>query len=402
MYIYIYVYYNFRLMIKYYYEFKKNKYNIIDLIMEFEKTNLIIINKYDQNNVFMTLSCENSIKRDMTDVLSLFRVAYVLITFIISITFKTKRFIVLIGLKVISIFKKDLDYYQDKEYNFCDNFRNMYNKDIENQLILFNITLNDIYFDIFTHKNSDYMSINIQTNAINEIEIILEMLNTIKYYVDKYNYKNEDIIILDIGSNIGLYTTCFGFFNYTVLSFEPLTVNNYILKKNICRNNYFSNKITTIIFDSVIYTKELLCNYYKDLKNNKSLVLCDKNVEKNINKEYNKLDTVKANTFNDYIPFLGKKRIILLRIDLKIEGIGAIESGKELISKYHIPFIYIQFNISMFLINKANPQDFLNFFINNEYKISLNGFLSNNFINITELMCIDLSSISLYLIYTGK
>ena len=56
-------------MIKYYYEFKKNKYNIIDLIMEFEKTNLIIINKYDQNNVFMTLSCENSIKRDMTDVL---------------------------------------------------------------------------------------------------------------------------------------------------------------------------------------------------------------------------------------------------------------------------------------------------------------------------------------------
>ena len=370
--------------------------------MEFEKTNLIIINKYDQNNVFMTLSCENSIKRDMTDVLSLFRVAYVLITFIISITFKTKRFIVLIGLKVISIFKKDLDYYQDKEYNFCDNFRNMYNKDIENQLILFNITLNDIYFDIFTHKNSDYMSINIQTNAINEIEIILEMLNTIKYYVDKYNYKNEDIIILDIGSNIGLYTTCFGFFNYTVLSFEPLTVNNYILKKNICRNNYFSNKITTIIFDSVIYTKELLYNYYKDLKNNKSLVLCDKNIEKNINKEYIKLDTVKANKFNDYIPFLNKKRIILLRIDLKIEGIGAIESGKELISKYHIPFIYIQFNISMFLINKANPQDFLNFFINNEYKISLNGFLSNNFINITELMCIDLSSISLYLIYTGK
>jgi len=372
--------------------------------MEFEKTNLITINKHDQNNVFMTHSSENSIKRDITNILSLFRIIYVLailITFIIFIIFKTKRFIVLIGLKVINIFKKDL-YYQDKEYNFCDNFRNMYNKDIENQLILFNITLKDIYFDIFMYKNSDYMNNNIQTNAINEIEIILEMLNAIKYYIDKYNYKNEDIIILDIGSNIGLYTTCFGFFNYTVLSFEPLTVNNYILKKNICRNNYFSNKITTIIFDSVIYTKELLCNYYKNLKNNKSLVLCDKNIEKNINKEYIKLDTVKAYKFNDYIPFLNKKRIILLRIDLKIEGIGAIESGKELISKYHIPFIYIEFNISMFLINKANPQDFLYFFINNEYKISLNGFLSNNFINVTELMCIDLSSISLYLIYTGK
>ena len=373
--------------------------------MEFEKSNLIIINKNYQNNIFRTLSRENSIKKDITNILSLFRIIYVLvilITFIIFIIFKTKRFIVLIWLKIISIFKKDFEYYQDIEHNFCDNFRNMYNKDIENQLILFNITLNDIYFDIFMYKNSDYISNNIQTNAFDEIKIILEMLNAIKYYLDKYNYKNEDIIILDIGSNIGLYTTCFGFFNYTVLSFEPLAINNYILKKNICRNNYFSNKITTIIIDSVIYTKELLCNYYKDLKNNKSLVLCDKNVEKNINKEYNKLDTVKANTFNDYIPFLGKKRIILLRIDLNIEGIGAIESGKELISKYHIPFIFIEFNISMFLINQVNPQDFFIFFINNEYKISLNGFLSNNFINITELMCIDLSSISLYLIYTGK
>jgi hypothetical protein len=202
--------------------------------MEFEKTNLRTINKHDQNNVFMTHSSENSIKRDITNILSLFRIIYVLvilITFIIFIIFKTKRFIVLIGLKVINIFKKDL-YYQDKEYNFCDNFRNMYNKDIENQLILFNITLKDIYFDIFMYKNSDYMNNNIQTNAMNEIEIILEMLNAIKYYIDKYNYYTYF-------ENETNPTSACDFFNYILTNYanaynhgsDPKIVAELILSK---------------------------------------------------------------------------------------------------------------------------------------------------------------------------
>ena len=93
---------------------------------------------------------------------------------------------------------------------------------------------------------------------------------------------------------------------------------------------------------------------------------------------------------------------MLLRIDLKIKGINFIESGRELISKHHIPFILIEFNYFIFLIYETNPFDFLNFFITNGYKISLYGFLPNNFINIDELMSINLSSIFLYFIYSGK
>ena len=70
----------------------------------------------------------------------------------------------------------------------------MHNKDIENQLILFNIALNDIYFDIFMYKNSDYISKNIHTNAIHEIEIILEMLNAIKYYVENIIIKMKILL----------------------------------------------------------------------------------------------------------------------------------------------------------------------------------------------------------------
>ena len=92
----------------------------------------------------------------------------------------------------------------------------------------------------------------------------------------------------------------------------------------------------------------------------------------------------------------------LLRLDLNYEGEKAIESGKELISIYHIPFIFIEFNLSMFILHESKPQDFLRFFINNGYKISLKGFLSNEFINIEDILKTYFVKINLYLVYTGK
>ena len=56
------------------------------------------------------------------------------------------------------------------------------------------------------------------------------MLNAIKYFEDKYDFENDDIAIIDIGSNIGWFSTYFGTFKYNVLSFEPLPENYYILK----------------------------------------------------------------------------------------------------------------------------------------------------------------------------
>ena len=82
------------------------------------------------------------------------------------------------------------------------------------------------------------------------------MLNVLKYYSVKYNYKNEDIMIINSGANVGWYSIIFAKFNYSLLSFEPLNENNYILKKNFCRNNrdYFGNTSTFIIINKYIYT----------------------------------------------------------------------------------------------------------------------------------------------------
>ena len=84
----------------------------------------------------------------------------------------------------------------------------------------------------------------------------------------------------------------------------------------------------------------------------------------------------------------------LLRYSLR-----AIKSGKELITLYHVPYVFIAFNKKMFNIYETKAEDFLKFFVNNGYQISLKGFLTKEFISIEDLMKKKLKQINLYLVY---
>jgi FkbM family methyltransferase len=301
--------------------------------------------------------------------------------------------------------KENLSYYQEIQNNFCNNAHLFINKQIEEKIMLYNISLNHTNFDMFIYNSYDYLSYQIQLNQSLQGEATLNMLNALKYFTNKYSFENEDIAIIDIGANVGWYTTFFGYFKYTVLSFESLPENNYILKKNFCRNNkdFFGNLSTVTIINEVLYPSETYCDYYKDKKNSKkNLVLCDKSKEKNLDKDYIKIDQVKTTKLINFLPLITNKRVILVRLDLEYEGEMAILSGKELIYKYHIPYIFIEFNMLMFALHETRPQDFLRFFTENGYKISLKGFLTEEFISVEDIMRTNFITINLYLVFVGK
>ena len=300
---------------------------------------------------------------------------------------------------------RDLSYYRDQQHFFCDNIRHTHNKSIENKILLYNVSLNETTFDMFIYKNNDYFSTQIQLNQSYDPVATMHMLDVLKYHADKHDYENDDILIIDIGSNVGWYSTFFGMFKYAVLAFEPLPDNYYLLKKNFCRNNkdFFGPLSTITIVNQALYPEETLCDYYKDNKNTKkNLILCDKDKQKNLGKDYINIGKIKTSKLSNYIPLVYGKRKTLLILDLENEGEMAIKSGKDLISVYHIPFVFIEFNMLMFTLHETKPQEFLKFFIDNGYKISLNGFLSNEYISIEDLMNTKFTNINLYLVYVEK
>ena len=62
----------------------------------------------------------------------------------------------------------------------------------------------------------------------------------------------------------------------------------------------------------------------------------------------------------------------------------------------------MEFNMLMFALHETRPQDFLRFFTENGYRISLKGFLSNEFISVEDIMRIKFITINLYLVFVGK
>ena len=376
--------------------------------MEPETKNLIDQQKKDkkQNEPFINEKIKTYFAFFSYTKLGIFNVGIILISIIIILIRRTN----------ISIFKsnkneniiKDLNYYKKKQNYFCDNIRYEFNKEIEETISLFNVSLNGTNFELFLYKDLDYLSNIIRSKKFYDDVGTLYMLKALEYYKDKNNYKNEDLIIIDIGANIGWYTIFFGIHNYSVLSFEPYPENYYVLKKNYCRNikniiEENTNNLTITLINRVIYPTEATCGYYQDIKNSKKdLVICDLRKEDNFNIDYMKMDLVNSTNLGDFIPIIKHKKITLLRLDLEFEGENAIKSGIKLITKYHIPYIFIEFNFLIFSIHMTTAQEFFQFFIDNGYKISLNGFLTNDFIDIEELMLIRASRINLYFVYVGQ
>ena len=128
--------------------------------------------------------------------------------------------------------------------------------------------------------------------------------------------------------------------------------------------------------------------------------MCEDNNKKIIYEQYIKYSKVSLTKFSNFIPFLSKKNIALIKIDIEgSEGI-VIKNGIDLIKKYKVPFIFIEFTPKLLIQHNTNPKKLMRFFLYNGYKISTEGFLSNNYISIHELLKRTNYQINIYLIYT--
>ena len=100
-----------------------------------------------------------------------------------------------------------------------------------------------------------------------------------------------------------------------------------------------------------------------------------------------------------YIPYLSNKNIALIKLDIQGSEGKAIARGKELIIKYHITFIFMEWTPKALKSKGTDPGLFLKLFINNGYKISKKDFLSGEYCSFDEI--INVAAINLYIIYTN-
>ena len=222
-------------------------------------------------------------------------------------------------------------------------------------------------------------------------------MKALNFYSNKKNIKNENIYIVDIGANIGWYSFFLGKYGYNIISFEPNKLNYYILKKNYCLNKDI--KIT--IINKGLYSEEKKCNlhiYFGNVGN--GMAICDKpgnNCPTFL--QENKTDEIILTKLSNYITFLSDKNLALIKIDVEGSEGKVIEGGIELITKYHIPFIFIEFTPKSLELHGTNPREFLQLLKDNGYNFSPYSFFDKKIYTPDDIIKITIDLINLYIFY---
>ena len=272
--------------------------------------------------------------------------------------------------------QKMMEKYKYEQYYFCENIYSFYKKEFEKKIRLVDVNFNDQKYNMFVYDKDDIVSNSIIRSKTWESRETNRLLNALKFYSNKTNIQNKDIYFVDIGGNIGWYSILLGRYGYNIISFEPSEINNYILKKNFCLNK----GINITIINKGLFTEEKKCDLHNQIKNEgNGMIICEN--ERNKKKNFlfkQKTGEIILTKFSNYIPFLTKNNLALIKIDIEGSEGKAIEGGIELITRYHIPFIVLEFTPSYLKLHGTDPREFLELFQKNGYHLSTKDFFDKN------------------------
>ena len=115
--------------------------------------------------------------------------------------------------------------YKKEQNDFCDNPEKYFNKEIEDQISITNVSLLSRVFQMYIYNNSDIVSNEISYSESYESDQTNNLLTALLFYSSLYNLKPQDIYVLDLGANIGWYSLFIAQYGYNILSFEPSKTN---------------------------------------------------------------------------------------------------------------------------------------------------------------------------------
>ena len=109
------------------------------------------------------------------------------------------------------------------------------NQRLFNQSISLNLpSSGPIAFDMFIYQSDDIVSDSIKANGAWEMGITEAIDAKMHSFAMKNRLEHDQVTFVDIGANIGWFSTVYANAGYKVISFEPMPANEIVLRQNQC------------------------------------------------------------------------------------------------------------------------------------------------------------------------
>ena len=267
-------------------------------------------------------------------------------------------------------------------------------EEYENQITLANVSLLSNKFQMYVYRNEDFVSQEILKMESWESDETKNLLNSLLHYSSLNNLKPHEIYFLDIGSGIGWHSYFIAKNGYNVMSFEPSDLNNYILRKTFCLNK----ELNITFIKKGVYNIDKRCDLYTNKKNRgDGYVFCDSKTK--VPSYLTKTEEVSIIKLENYIPYLAKNHLGLIRIDVDGAEGKVIEGSIRLMSEYHVPFIYLKFNPEALKLHGTDPKSFLNIFNKYGYLFPSYNFFDEVYLSPDEVIKKTNGTYNLYIVH---
>lgn len=223
-------------------------------------------------------------------------------------------------------------------------------------------------------------------------------LNNLLNFLEHTNLKNKnELIIFDIGSNVGMYSLLFAntFNKYNkIYSFEPIKKTFNFLEKNIKLNNYSNIEIFNFGFTNI--------------EGNYNIGFPNPNINERYN-NINKNDTglcslfgtenkelIYCDTLDNFIKKNNINKIDFIKIDVEGSEFNILKGGYNTLKNLK-PILFFEFNKLTKLLSNINEKElyqYLNDLNYNIYAYKYGYYLDPNELknleseNISDLLCI--------------
>jgi len=112
---------------------------------------------------------------------------------------------------------------------------------------------------IYAYKSGDIVSEHLIRGGWEQREF-MALLKSAEKWATKKGFKNEEVIFVDIGANLGVYTLGFAEKGFSVISFEAGLVNNILINRVLCDVPEFQERIT--LYDFGLGHEESICSFF--------------------------------------------------------------------------------------------------------------------------------------------
>ena len=239
------------------------------------------------------------------------------------------------------------------------------------------VTFHSLTFSIFCYKQQDIVSKEILKKGAWEARTSSMVLEVLEEACNTLDIPKENAVVLDIGANIGWYSLLLAAAGHSVISFEPLPANENLLRRSMCSNEDFQQRLTYHT-DMLSDAPHNNCTIYSDDANvGDGTVTCEHPLH--LSEGYSARETGLDMTTLDIVLADLHHPVFMVKMDVEGHEGHVLRGATKTILQAQVPYLMFEFNYAWVKQADGHPDELLQSLVEAGYQFSFQAFHGKTF-----------------------